>query len=187
MKVKFCPKNGLNLALEPPEASKWAKGPWKRTPKDPPQLPLNNLSPFEEDFVGRGFEGDDFVFFFLYLCLCICVCICLFPCLCLCERWGGLCEPRVWRRWLSERSQLLIVFQLFAQTSFYSLHLTLLHHPFPGMEEEEINKTIGDWKAGDHRIPLDHQSPYFHLKWSSNSTRPTGPIGASWKHPGKIL
>ena len=67
MKVKFCPKNGLNLALEPPEASKWAKGPWKRTPNGPPQLPLNNLSPFEEDFVGRGFAGDDFVFVFFFV------------------------------------------------------------------------------------------------------------------------
>ena len=30
-------------------------------------------------------------------------------------------------------------------------------------------------------------SPYFHLKLSSNSTRPIRPIGASWKHPRKIL
>ena len=41
--------------------------------------------------------------------------------------------------------------------------------------------------AGDHQNPLDHLSPYLHLKLSSNSTRPTIPIGASWKHPGKIL
>ena len=67
MKVKFCPKNGLILALEPPEASKWANGPWKRTPNGPTQLPLNNLSPFEEDFVGRGFTGDDFVFVFFFV------------------------------------------------------------------------------------------------------------------------
>ena len=41
--------------------------------------------------------------------------------------------------------------------------------------------------VGDHRIPLDLLSSYFHLKWTSNSTRSIRPIRASWKHPGKIL
>ena len=41
--------------------------------------------------------------------------------------------------------------------------------------------------VGDHQTPLDLGSSYFHLKWSSNSTRPIRSIRASWKHPGKIL
>ena len=43
------------------------EGPLKKDPKWSPHLPLNNLSPFEEDFVGRGFAGDDFVFVFFFI------------------------------------------------------------------------------------------------------------------------
>ena len=45
--------------------------------------------------------------------------------------------------------------------------------------------------VGDHRIPLDLLSSYFHLKWTSNSTRPIRSIKdpenileKSCKHPG---
>ena len=139
---KKWPKFGFGASRGP----QMSEGPLKWTPNSPPNCPWIIWVHLRRTLWKEGLQAMTLSMFFLCLCLCICVCVfacvclCLFLCLCLCERWGGLCEPRVWRRWLSERSQLLIVFQLFAQTSFYSLHLTLLHHP--GVEEEEIYKMV---------------------------------------------